>query len=180
MLDDIAKILVKSADIQRRVAELGAEITRDYQGRDVVLVGILKGAVVFFADLIRAVDMDISVDFMAISSYGSATKSAGVVRILKDLDNDIVNKHVIIVEDIIDTGLTLAFLKENLISRGAATLKICSLLDKADRRVVDIAADYLGFSIPDEFVVGYGLDYAEKYRNLTDIGVLKREIYNNG
>lgn len=141
------------------------------------MVGILKGAVVFFSDLIRHVELPMSMDFMAISSYGNATKSAGVVRILKDLDKDIVGKHIIIVEDIVDSGLTLSFLKDNLVSRGAASLRICALLDKPERRKVDIKADYQGFTIPDAFVVGYGLDYAERYRNLPYIGVLKPEIY---
>ncbi len=167
----------KRSFASERVEELGRQITQDYQGKDLVLVGILKGAVVFFADLIRHVELPMSMDFMAISSYGNATKSAGVVRILKDLDKDIVGKHIIIVEDIVDSGLTLSFLKENLLSRGAASLRICALLDKPERRKVDIRADYQGFSIPDAFVVGYGLDYAEYYRNLPYIGVLKPEIY---
>lgn len=174
---DLAYILLDRETVAKRVAELGKQITQDYQGKDLVLVGILKGAVVFFADLIRQIDLPLSMDFMAISSYGNATKSAGVVRILKDLDKDIVGKHIIVVEDIVDSGLTLSFLKDNLISRGARSLKICALLDKPERRKADIVADYQGFSIPDEFVVGYGLDYAEAYRNLPDIGVLKPEIY---
>jgi hypoxanthine phosphoribosyltransferase len=177
MHKDLAYVLLEEEVIRKRVEELGRQITQDYQGKDLVLVGILKGAVVFFADLIRHVELPMSMDFMAISSYGNATKSAGVVRILKDLDKDIVGKHIIIVEDIVDSGLTLSFLKENLLSRGAASLRICALLDKPERRKVDIRADYQGFSIPDAFVVGYGLDYAEYYRNLPYIGVLKPEIY---
>lgn len=177
MHKDLAYVLLEEEVIRKRVEELGRQITQDYQGKDLVLVGILKGAVVFFADLIRHVELPMSMDFMAISSYGNATKSAGVVRILKDLDKDIVGKHIIVVEDIVDSGLTLSFLKENLLSRGAASLRICALLDKPERRKVDIKADYQGFSIPDAFVVGYGLDYAEYYRNLPYIGVLKPEIY---
>lgn len=177
MHKDLAYVLLAEEAIQKRVEELGRQITRDYEGKELVLVGILKGAVVFFSDLIRHVELPMSMDFMAISSYGNATKSAGVVRILKDLDKDIVGKHIIIVEDIVDSGLTLSFLKENLVSRGAASLRICALLDKPERRKVDIKADYQGFTIPDAFVVGYGLDYAERYRNLPYIGVLKPEIY---
>ena len=177
MQADIDHWLIGRDELEKRVAELGARITEDYRGKDVLMVGILKGAVVFFSDLIRHVDIPVAIDFMAISSYGSATKSSGVVRILKDLDNAISGRHVIIVEDIVDTGKTLAFLKETLLARGAASLKICTLLDKPDRRQVEIAADYFGFVIPNEFVVGYGLDYAEKYRNLPDIGVLKPVVY---
>lgn len=177
MHKDLAYVLLEEEAIQKRVKELGRQITRDYEGKELVLVGILKGAVVFFSDLIRHVELPMSMDFMAISSYGNATKSAGVVRILKDLDKDIVGKHIIIVEDIVDSGLTLSFLKDNLVSRGAASLRICALLDKPERRKVDIKADYQGFTIPDAFVVGYGLDYAERYRNLPYIGVLKPEIY---
>ena len=173
------ELLLTKEQIAARVREMGEEITRDYDGMEgeLVLVGILKGAIVFFADLIREIDLPLSMDFMAISSYGSATKSSGVVRILKDLDKDIVGKHVLVVEDIIDSGLTLSFLKDNLLSRGAASLKICTLLDMPERRRVDLHVDYAGFQIPDEFVVGYGLDYAETYRNLPDIGVLRPEVY---
>ena len=174
---DIDHWLLTREQLAKRVAELGARITEDYRGKDLLMVGILKGAVVFFSDLIRHVDIPVSIDFMAISSYGSATKSSGVVRILKDLDHAIAGRHVIIVEDIVDTGKTLAFLKENLLARGAASLKICTLLAKPERRQVEIEADYFGFVIPNEFVVGYGLDYAEKYRNLPEIGVLKPEVY---
>ena len=157
MQADIDHWLIGRDELEKRVAELGARITEDYRGKDVLMVGILKGAVVFFSDLIRHVDIPVAIDFMAISSYGSATKSSGVVRILKDLDNAISGRHVIIVEDIVDTGKTLAFLKETLLARGAASLKICTLLDKPDRRQVEIEADYFGFVIPNEFVVGYGL-----------------------
>jgi len=176
---DVKCVLLNRDQIRERVSEIGAQIAADYYGEEVVFVGILKGAVVFFADLIRAVDLDMAIDFMAISSYGSATKSAGVVRIAKDLDYDVVGKHVIIVEDIVDSGLTLSFLKDNLLSRGSRTLKICALLDKRERRKIDIYVDYAGFVIPDEFVVGYGLDFAGRYRNLSDICCLKPEIYTN-
>ncbi|MDL2205893.1 hypoxanthine phosphoribosyltransferase [Eubacteriales bacterium OttesenSCG-928-N13] len=177
MHKDLASILFTKDQIQQRVAEMGAQITRDYAGQEVVLIGILKGAVVFFADLMRQIDLPVKIDFMAISSYGSATKSSGVVRILKDLDHDITGKHVIIVEDIIDSGMSLSFLKESLLGRGAQTISVCVMLDKPSRRRAHIDVDYCGFEIPDEFVVGYGLDYAELYRDLCDIGVLKPEIY---
>ncbi len=170
-------LLITQEQIQARVNELGAQITADYRGKELVAVGILKGAVVFFADLIRRIDLPMTTDFMAISSYGSATKSSGVVRILKDLDKDIVDKHVLVVEDIIDTGLTMSFLKNNLLSRGAASIRVCVLLDKPERRLVHLSSDSTGFSIPDDFVVGYGLDYDQRYRNLPEIGVLRPEIY---
>lgn len=171
------EILITRQQLAQRVAELGKQITADYRGKDLVVLGILKGAVIFFSDLIREIDLAMTLDFMAISSYGNATKSSGVVRILKDLDKDIIDKDVLVVEDIIDTGLTLSFLKANLLSRGAASIKICALLDKPDRRLVNLTCDYKGFSIPDAFVVGYGLDYDQRYRNLPEIGVLKPEIY---
>lgn len=171
------ELLVNSDELKQRVAEMGRQIAQDYQGEPIVAVCILKGAAIFFSDLIREIDLPMSIDFMAISSYGSSTKSSGVVRINKDLDKDITGKHVLVVEDIIDSGLTLSFLRENLLTRGAKSIKICTLLDKPDRRKVDLKVDYKGFVIPDEFVVGYGLDYAEKYRNLPDIGVLRPEIY---
>ncbi|MDI9506471.1 MAG: hypoxanthine phosphoribosyltransferase [Clostridiales bacterium] len=174
---DLAKVLYTEEQIRRRVRELGEMISRDFEDEEVVLVGILKGAVVFFADLMREIKLPVAIDFMAISSYGSATKTSGVVRILKDLDKDITDKNVIIVEDIVDSGMSLSFLKENLRSRGAKTLKICVLLDKPERRRCPIEVDYCGFQIPDEFVVGYGLDYAEHYREIPLIGVLKPEIY---
>ncbi|NLG25785.1 MAG: hypoxanthine phosphoribosyltransferase [Clostridiales bacterium] len=176
---DMDHVLLTEEAIRARVRELGAAISQDYAGRPVTLICILKGAVMFFADLTRELNLDASIDFMAISSYGKATKSAGVVRILKDLDKDILGKHVIIVEDIIDSGLTLSFLMNTLLSRGAETLAICTLLDKPDRRRVEIDVNYRGFVIPDEFVVGYGLDFGERYRNLPYIGVLKPEIYTN-
>ncbi len=171
------ELLITREQIAARVKELAAQIERDYAGRELTVVCILKGAAPFFVDLIREIDLPLTVDFMAISSYGSATKSSGVVRILKDLDKPVNGKDVLIVEDIVDSGMTLSFLKENLLSRGAASLRIVTLLDKPERRRVPLSVDYFGFTIPDEFVVGYGLDYDEKYRNLPDIGVLKPEVY---
>lgn len=174
---DLSHILVKREEIQAAVKKLGEQITRDYAGKEPMLVGILKGSVVFFADLIREIDLPITTEFMAISSYGSATKSSGEVRIIKDLDKAITGRDVLIVEDIVDSGLTLSFLKKILEGRGAASIKIATLLDKPARRKVDLKSDYYCFIIPDEFVVGYGLDYDEKYRNLPDIGVLHPRIY---
>ena len=163
--------------IEARVAQLGAQISRDYAGSMPVCVGILKGATPFYCDLIRCIDLKMHVEFMATSSYGSATKSSGVVRILKDLDHDIVGRDVLVVEDIVDSGVTLNYLRENLMGRGARSIKICTLLDKPARRRVPLTPDYCGFVIEDAFVVGYGLDYDEKYRNLPYIGILKPEVY---
>lgn len=171
------ELLLTREQIAARVKEMGAQITEDFRNKDLTVICILKGAVVFFVDLIREIDLPMSIDFMAISSYGSAIKSSGVVRILKDLDKPINGKNVLVVEDIVDSGMTLSFLRENLLSRGAASLHIATLLDKPERRRVPLHVDYYGFTIPDEFVVGYGLDYDEKYRNLPDIGVLKPEVY---
>ncbi|MGI6101816.1 MAG: hypoxanthine phosphoribosyltransferase, partial [Bacillota bacterium] len=164
-------------DIKAKVRELGEAISRDYQGKRPMVVGILKGSLVFMADLIRSVTIPLSIDYVAISSYGRSTDSSGVVRIIKDLDEPIEGRHVLVVEDIVDTGLTLRYLLDNLQSRGPASLKVCTLLDKPSRRKVDIVPDYNGFEIPDEFVVGYGLDYAENYRNMPFIGVLRRSVY---
>ncbi|AEG59544.1 hypoxanthine phosphoribosyltransferase [Desulforamulus ruminis] len=171
------EILLDEQQIKERVLQLGQQITRDYQGQNILMVGILKGAMIFLADLVRNIDVPTSFDFMAVSSYGAGAVSSGAVRILKDLDKSIDGRHVIIVEDIVDTGLTLQYLVENMKARGPASLKICTLLDKPSRRKVDVPVDYNGFSIPDEFVVGYGLDYNERYRNLPYIAVLKPEIY---
>ena len=177
---DLEKILVTKEEIDRKVKELGKKISEDYAGEEPVMVCILKGAAIFFSDLIREIDLPLTTDFMAISSYGSATKTSGVVRVLKDLDKDIVGKDVIIVEDIVDTGVTLNYLKSMLAHRGAASIRIASLLDKTARRTVkDLKVDYVCFDIPDAFVVGYGLDYDQKYRNLPDIGVLAPKIYEN-
>ncbi len=159
--------------IARRVAELGREITRDYAGKDLLVVGILSGSFVFMADLVRHIDLPLRVDFMAVSSYGDGTKSSGVVRILKDLNRGIDDRHVLLVEDIVDTGLTLHYLIENLSTRGPLSLKVCTLLDKAEARVRDVPIDYTGFPCPDAFVVGYGLDAAGLHRNLPYIGVLE-------
>lgn len=177
MNNDIREILITEDMLQSKVAELGAKITEDYKGKDLLLVCVLKGAVIFVSDLMRKIELPLDIDFMAISSYGSNTKSSGVVRILKDLNTSIEGKHVLIVEDIIDSGLTLSYLVENLKSRGPASVEICTILDKPDRRAVDLEIKYTGFQVPDEFVVGYGLDYAEKYRNLPYIAILKEEIY---
>ena len=165
---------MESADLERRVAELGEEISRDYEGKDLMLVGVLKGAVVFIADLMRHLTVPCEVDFMAVSSYGSQTDSSGVVRILKDLDASIGDRDVLIVEDIIDSGLTLQYLLRNLKARDPRTLEVCALLTKPERRRVDLPTRYVGFEIPNEFVVGYGLDYAQHYRNLRDIAVLEQ------
>ena len=171
----IAEILIEEDALRERVAELGAEISADYAGRDLLLVGVLKGAVFFMADLMRSIDVHCEVDFMAISSYGASTDSSGVVRILKDLDTAIEGRHVLVVEDIIDSGLTLSYLMRNLRARNPATLEVCALLTKPDRREIDVPVHYIGFEIPNRFVVGYGLDFAERYRNLRYVGVLGDE-----
>ena len=168
----IGEILVQPDDLKRRVAELGAEITRDYASSDLLLIGVLKGAVFFLSDLMRHIDLACEVDFMAVSSYGSATDSSGVVRILKDLDAAIEGRDVLIVEDIVDSGLTLQYLMRSLGARGPRSLEVCALLTKPARRKVDLDARYIGFEIPDRFVIGYGLDFAERYRNLPFVGVL--------
>ena len=177
MKDDIARVLLSEEEIQTRVREMAAQITEDYRDKEPVLVCILKGAVMFYADLVRHIDTHIAMDFMAVSSYNNGTRSSGEVEIRKDLSKPVDGRHVIIVEDIVDSGFTLTYLSRVLATRGAASLKICTLLDKPSRRVKAVSADYCGFVVPDEFVVGYGLDYAEKYRNLPYIGVLKPEIY---
>ena len=174
---DIERILVTEAQIKHRLVELAADIDRDYEGKDVLLVGVLKGAVMVMADLARALHSPLRMDWMAVSSYGSGTKSSGVVRILKDLDTDLKDQHVLIVEDIIDSGLTLSWLKANLESRGPASVEICTLLRKPEAMKVDIDVKYVGRDIPNEFVVGYGLDYAEKYRNLDFVGTLAPHVY---
>jgi hypoxanthine phosphoribosyltransferase len=167
------EILITEEQIRDRIRELGGQITRDYAGLNPLLIGVLKGACFFLSDLMRAVDTRLSIEFMAISSYGSSTRTSGEVRIMKDLDVPIEGRHILVVEDIVDTGLTLSYLLANLKSRGAATVKLAALLDKFERRQKEVTIDYLGFKIPDEFVVGYGLDFAERYRNLPYIGVLK-------
>lgn len=177
MKNDILKVLISKDELEAKVKELGQMITRDYKGKDLMVVGVLKGCVLFLSDLIREIDLPLTMDFMVVSSYGSSTKSSGVVRIIKDLEKDIAGKDVLIVEDIVDTGLTLNYLIDYLKSRNANSVKICTLLEKPDRRKVEVDLEYVGFHIPDEFVVGYGLDYAEVYRNLPFVCVLKPEIY---
>ena len=176
---DLQEIMLSEQQIKAKVQELGQRISQDYRGESVVLIGILKGSVIFLADLVRCISVPVVFDFMAVSSYGSGTQSSGVVRVLKDLDHSITGKHVLIVEDIVDTGLTLNYLINNLKSRGAASLKVCTLLDKPERRKVNIQIDYHGFSIPDQFVVGYGLDFNSNYRNFPYIAVLKPAVYQN-
>lgn len=177
MHKDIQKVLISEEEIAKRVKELGAQLTRDYKGKDLMVVGILKGCMLFLSDLVRSIDLPLTMDFMVVSSYGNATKSSGVVRIIKDLERDIEGKDVLIVEDIVDTGLTLSYLVENLKTRNPSSVKVCSLLDKPERRKVHVDIEYIGFGIPDEFVIGYGLDYAEVYRNLPFVGVPKPEVY---
>ena len=168
----VTEVLIEPDALQQRVTELGEEISHDYAGRDLLLVGVLKGAVFFMADLMRHLTIPCEIDFMAISSYGDSTDSSGVVRILKDLDINIEGRHVLVVEDIIDSGLTLSYLIRNLEAREPATLEICALLTKPDRREIDVPVRYVGFEIPNRFVIGYGLDFAERYRNLPYVGVL--------
>ena len=172
---DISEILITEEQLKARVAELGAEITEDYKGEELFLIGILKGSVPFMADLMRKIELPVQIDFMSVSSYGGSTKSSGVVRILKDLDSDIKGKNVIIVEDIIDSGLTLVYLKEYLQSRGPRSLRICTILDKPSGRKVDIRGDYVGFNVDNKFIVGYGLDVNQRYRNLPYISWVKTE-----
>ena len=177
MMPDVKEVLISSAEIEAKVREIGARITEDYRGEKPLLVGILRGAVVVMSDLMRNIDLRCELDFMDISSYGTGSSSSGVVRILKDLEEDITDRHVLIVEDIIDTGLTLSYLMRSLNARKPASLEICALLSKPSRRRADLDVRYLGFEVPDEFVVGYGLDYAGAYRNLPDICVLKPEVF---
>lgn len=177
MENDIKRVMFSEEDLMKRVKELGEEITRDYQGKELVLVGILKGAVIFLSDLAKNIKLPLGIDFMAVSSYGLSSVSTGEVKIIKDLDDSVLNKDILLVEDIIDTGYTLAYLADNLSKRGASSVKIVTLLDKIDRRSVEVPVDYIGFEIPDEFIVGYGLDYAEKYRNLPYVAALKEEVY---
>src|SRR5438477_1040398 len=167
------EVLITAEEIQKRIAEIGADIARDYAGKNPLLIGVLKGACLFLSDLMRAADLKLGVEFMAISSYGAGMRTSGEVRIMKDLDVAIEGRHILVVEDIVDTGLTLSYLLANLKSRGAESVKLAALLDKYERREKDVSIDYLGFKIPDKFVVGYGLDFAERYRNLPYIGVLK-------
>lgn len=178
MLNDIEKVLLSEEDLKKIVERLGEQITEDYKDKKLVLVSVLKGSVVFMADLMRAVKIPCVIDFMSVSSYGSGTESSGIVKIIKDLDSEVVrDADLLIVEDILDSGRTLKYLMEILSARKPASIKICTLLDKPDRRAVDLKADYKGAEIPDAFVVGYGLDYDEKYRNLPFVGIVKPEVY---
>jgi hypoxanthine phosphoribosyltransferase len=177
--DQLSEVLLTEQQIHDRIAELCREIERDYEGRDLLLVGVLRGAVMVMADLARELKRDVEMDWMAVSSYGRGTKSSGVVRILKDLDTDLIGRNVLIVEDIVDSGLTLSWLRENLESRGAASVEICALLRKPEAAKVNVDAKYVGFEIPNAFVVGYGLDYAERFRNLRGVGVLAPHVYSS-
>lgn len=177
--DDLKSIMYTEREIKTRVKQLAKEIEKDYAGKTPLFVSILKGSFIFMADLIRDVDLDCTIDFMIVSSYGTKSKSTGAVKIIKDLDRDIEGKDILLIEDILDSGLTLSYIKGILETKMPASLKICALLDKPERRTADIKADYIGFTIPDQFIVGYGLDYAEKYRNMPDIGVLDPSIYRN-
>lgn len=176
---DVQEILIDEQTLAAKVGEIGAKISEDYKnsGKKLLLISVLKGSVVFMADLMRAVTIPIEVDFMSVSSYGSGAKTSGVVKIIKDLDINMQGLDLLIVEDILDSGMTLSYLKQILLKRNPNSIRICTLLDKPDRRTADIVADYVGFAIPDEFVVGYGLDYNEKYRNLPYVGVLRRSVY---
>lgn len=177
MRNDIERVLYSEEEVAACVKRLGAQISKDYAGKEIFAIGILKGAIVFFSDLVREIDVPVHLDFMAVSSYGASTKSNGTVKILKDLDYSIEGKHVLIIEDIVDSGLTLSYLLQNIVNRKPASVKLCTLLNKPERRKVDVTIDYNGFNVPDEFLVGYGLDYAERYRNLPCIGILKPAIY---
>jgi hypoxanthine phosphoribosyltransferase len=176
----VASVLIDESALQGRISELGDEISTDYAGRDLLLVGVLKGAVFFMADLMRRLTVPCEIDFMAISSYGAATDSSGVVRILKDLDINIESRHVLVVEDIIDSGLTLSYLVRNLEARNPASLEICALMTKPDRREIEVDVRYVGFEIPNRFVIGYGLDFAERYRNLPYVGVMHPDLIPEG
>ena len=177
MQDDILKVLLSQQEIADKVCEIGKQITKDYEGKNLLMVSVLKGSVVFMSDLMRAIDIPCQIDFMMVSSYGAGVKTSGVVKIMKDLDTPLEGRDLIIVEDILDSGKTLHYLKGMLGERHPKSIRIATLLDKPDRREAPITADYVGFVVPDQFIVGYGLDYAEKYRNLPYIGVLKPEIY---
>lgn len=179
MLGDIEKVLIKEDELRKKTLELGKLISEDYKGKNLIIISVLKGGFIFAADLIRAIKIPVAVDFMAVSSYGASTRTSGVVQIRKDLDRDIRGMHVLIVEDILDSGLTLNYITKVLENRGAQSVKICTILDKPARRKAPVTPDYVGFEIPDEFVVGYGLDFAEKYRNLPFVGILKPSIYEN-
>ena len=177
MINDIEKVIINEDELSAIVKDLGKRISEDYKDKDMLLVSILKGSVIFMADLMRAISIPCNIDFMAVSSYGSGAKTTGVVKIIKDLDQSIEGKDLLIVEDILDSGKTLNYLREILLARNPASIRICTLFDKPDRREVDVYADYIGSKVPNEFIVGYGLDYDEYYRNLPYIGALKRSVY---
>lgn len=177
MLKDIDRVLISEDELSKIVKELGAKITEDYKDKNLLLISILKGSVTFMADLMREINVPCNIDFMAVSSYGSGTKSSGVVKIIKDLDSSIEGKDLLIVEDILDSGRTLNYIKEILLARNPKSIRICTLFDKPERRDVNLYADYIGSKVPNEFIVGYGLDYNEYYRNLPYIGVLKESVY---
>lgn len=177
MLNDMERILLSEEQIKQRIQEMGSQISKDYQGKDLILVGVLKGSVPFMADLMKRIEIPCSMDFMAVSSYGNSTESSGIVRILKDLDFEIENKDILIIEDIVDSGITLKYLKKYLASKNPKSVEIACLLNKPERRVAEIDVKYLGFQVPNYFLVGYGLDYAEKYRNLPYVGILKESVY---
>lgn len=177
MYEDVSEVLLSEEQIQARIGELAAQVSADYRGKDLLLVCVLKGGILFLTDLMRRLDVPHAIDFMAISSYGASTETSGVVRILMDLNTSIEGKNVLIVEDIVDTGHTLDYILRNLSTRRPASLKVCSLLNKPSRRVIEVPIHYIGFDIPNKFVIGYGLDFGEKYRNLPFVGVLKPEFY---
>lgn len=177
IMQDVERMLLTKEEIADKVTQVGEAISRDYAGKNLLLIGVLKGSVVFMADLMRAITIPMGIEFMAVSSYGNSSQSSGVVKIEKDVDTDLAGKDVLIVEDILDTGMTLSYLKTLLNGRGPASIGIVTLCDKPSRRLVDIQPDYVGFEVPDEFLVGYGLDYAEHYRNLPGVGILKRSVY---
>lgn len=177
MKQDVCRILISEEELQKKVTEIGEQISRDYAGKQLLLVGILKGSIVFMADLMRAIKIPARIDFMAVSSYGSGVKTSGVVKIIKDLDINLEGYDVLIIEDILDSGMTLSYLVELLKSRNPSSVEICTLLDKPERHKVEVDLKYKGFTIPDEFVIGYGLDYAEKYRNLPFVGILDPKVY---
>ena len=175
--NDVLKVLISREELQTRIKELGQEITKDYEGKELVVISVLKGSIMFMADLLRNIDTHVEIDFMVVSSYGAGVVSTGAVKMLKDVFLSIEGKDVLIVEDILDTGRTLHYIKDYLDARKPNSIKICTLLDKPERREADITADYVGFTVPDEFVIGYGLDFNEKYRNVPYIGVLKPSVY---
>lgn len=179
MHDDIRQVLLSEEEIAEIVRNMGRQISEDYEGKNLFLVGVLKGSITFMADLMRQITIPCAIDFLSVSSYGKGTKTSGEVRVLKDLDVSLEGKDLLVIEDILDSGVTLSYLLKMLSARNPASIRLCTLLDKPERRRVDVYADYVGASVPDEFIVGYGLDYAEKYRNLSYIGVLKPEVYSS-